>query len=146
MLASLIMKIILCTITVILMVACTSKDEVSVDFPITEECRESSISKLNEITSGVDGFSVSYHAFDYQLDSHPEIKGYLRFVSDSHKSKQELEGYFNAVLFECHHTSRTTTNLKSLSETLEFLEIDEGYINIHSGEATVWYGARNANK
>lgn len=125
---------------------CKKHEEVTVKFPVAEESKNCSISKLEEIIGNVEGYSFSYYSFDFQLDSHQEVKGYIQISSEYLKSKSELEGYFNAILLGCHHTSSSVAEAFDLGNLFETLRVQNAYVKIQQGQATVWFSTENANK
>ncbi|MDH5445317.1 MAG: hypothetical protein OEY52_07155 [Gammaproteobacteria bacterium] len=119
-----------------------NKNKITVQFPVTNECREASINKLKEVLGNVKGFEFTYKPFDFKLDSHKEIGGYIELTSTILKSKKEFDGYFNAVLFDCHHTSVMNLNISELSNIIKLKGIQSGYATINNEKATVVFGSR----
>ena len=139
------MKRIFYLITIFALVSCKKEEAVYADFPVTEECKDWSISKLKEITKNASEYTITYHPFDFHLDSHEEIKGYIRISNTYLKSKEELEGYFNAVLFGCHYTTQSVSDVVDLGEFIRISGMEDGYIKIKNGKATIWFEVENAN-
>ena len=95
--------------------------------------------KLQEIIGDAGGFAIKYTEFDYRLDSHREIQGYVTLASTHHMAKDKLTGYFNAVQSHCHSTKRAVVQVGKLDTTLQFHNPETAYVKLVGGQYELWF-------
>ena len=123
-----------------------SEDFVSINVPVTKECVDWSLQKLNEIRGSTEVIEVSYNRFDHTLISHPEIEGFLSISSRMLDSKSDLEGYFNSVLFGCHATSSMDLEVSKLSTVVPLVDSEYKYIKVINGKAHMVFVSNQSNQ
>ena len=126
--------------------SCSNDEFVTVIFPVTNECMETTLQKLDDIIADEinDQFKIIYHEFDFKLDSHKEISGYIELSSKLDSSKKDIEGLFNSAVYDCHLDAYAEMELDYLPTYLSQENIENAYVKISDGHVKFYHGNSRA--